>query len=42
MLVVILELIHAASRSVSTGALTDGKAERVLVATTLGALSARA
>jgi AcrR family transcriptional regulator len=42
MLVVILELIHAASRSVSTGALTDSKAERVLIATTLGALSARA
>jgi AcrR family transcriptional regulator len=42
MLVVILELIHAASRSVSTGALTDSKAQRALIATTLGALSAPA
>ncbi|MGZ4179656.1 MAG: TetR/AcrR family transcriptional regulator [Solirubrobacteraceae bacterium] len=42
MLTVVLELIHAASRSVSTGALTDSKAERVLIATTLGALSAPA
>ena len=41
MLTVLLELIHAASLSVTTGALRSDRAERALVETTLGALSAR-
>jgi AcrR family transcriptional regulator len=39
MLTVILELIHAASREVSNGRLTENAAERSLIATVTGALS---
>lgn len=42
MLTVLLELIHAASREVSAGRLPEAEAERVLVASVTGALSARA
>jgi TetR/AcrR family transcriptional regulator, mexCD-oprJ operon repressor len=36
---VLLELIHAASREVSTGRLSEAKAERALIATVTGALA---
>jgi AcrR family transcriptional regulator len=39
MLTVLLELIHAASLSVTNGTLADHRAERALIETTLGALS---
>ena len=39
MLTVLLELIHAASLSVTNGTLADHQAERALIDTTLGALS---
>jgi len=41
MLTVVLELMHAASRAVAAGQLEPGEAERVLVASVLGALAAR-
>jgi AcrR family transcriptional regulator len=40
MLTVLLELIHAASREVTTGRLPPAKAERALIASVTGALSA--
>jgi AcrR family transcriptional regulator len=40
MLTVLLELIHAASRAASSGALTEAEAEQALIATAVGALSA--
>ena len=41
MLTVLLELIHAASLSVTNGTLAEREAERTLIETTLGALSPR-
>ena len=42
MLTVALEIVHAASRAVSSGHLDDEQAERLLVTTVLGALAQRA
>jgi AcrR family transcriptional regulator len=42
LLTVILELVHAASREVTAGRMTDEEAERALLATLTGALAARA
>jgi hypothetical protein len=39
MLTVLLELIHATSREYSIGRLSQDKAERVLIASVLGAVS---
>ena len=39
MLTVLLELIHAASRELTTGRLPAAKAERALIASVTGALS---
>jgi AcrR family transcriptional regulator len=42
LLTVVLELVHAASREVDAGRMTDREAERALLATVSGALGARA
>jgi len=42
LLTVVLELVHAASREVTAGRMTDGEAEHALLATVSGALGARA
>jgi hypothetical protein len=41
MLTIVLELMHAASRDVSSGRLPEAEAERVLIASITGALSPR-
>jgi AcrR family transcriptional regulator len=41
LLTVVLELVHAASREVTAGRMTDGEAEHALLATVSGALGAR-